>query len=108
MVCLRETEHVLEALSVIYRNDAITRERNLSPEERLLFHQAESGATMEELHVWLVRQVDERRVEPNSALGGAISYLLKRWEKLTLFLRVPGAPLDNNVCQRALKKAQAD
>jgi transposase len=103
-----ECQHVLEALSVIYRNDAITRERNLSPEERLLFHQAESGATMEELHVWLVRQFDERRVEPNSALGGAISYLLKRWEKLTLFLRVPGAPLDNNVCERALKKAQAD
>jgi hypothetical protein len=55
-----------------------------------------------------VRQFDQRRVEPNSALGGAISHLLKRWEKLTLFLRVPGAPLDNNVCQRALKKAQAD
>jgi hypothetical protein len=108
MVCLRETEHVLEALSVIYRNDAIARERNLSPEERLRFHQAESRPTMEELHVWLVRQVDERRVEPNSALGGAISYLLKRREKLTLFLRVPGAPLDNNVCERALKKAQAD
>ena len=100
-----ECRHVLEALSVIYRNDAIARERNLSPAERLLFHQAESGPTMEELHVWLVRQFDERRVEPNSALGGAISYLLKRWEKLTLFLRVAGAPLDNNVCERALKRA---
>jgi hypothetical protein len=29
----------------------------------------------------------------------------KRWGKLTLFLRVPGAPLDNNICERALKKA---
>ena len=90
---------------MVYRNDAIARERNLSPEERLLFHQAESGPTMEELHVWLARQFDERRVEPNSALGGAISYLLKHWEKLTLFLRVAGAPLDNNICERALKKA---
>ena len=87
-----ECQHVLEALSVVYRNDAIAQERNLSPEERLLFHQAESGPTMEELRVWLVRQFDERRVEPNSALGGAISYLLKHWEKLTLFLRVPGRP----------------
>ena len=32
-----------------------------------------------------------RNLEPNSALGGAISYLLKHWEKLTLFLRVPGS-----------------
>jgi transposase len=100
-----ECRHVLEALSVVYRNDAIAAERGLSPEERLRFHRAESGPTMEALHDWLGRQFDERRVEPNSALGGSISYLLKHWEKLTLFLRVAGAPLDNNVCERALKKA---
>jgi len=100
-----ECRHVLEALSVIYRNDAIAKQRNLSPEQRLLFHQAESGRVMEELHAWLVRQFDQRRVEPNSSLGSAISYMLKHWEKLTLFLRVSGAPLDNNVCERALKRA---
>jgi transposase len=100
-----ECRHVLEALAVIYRNDAIAKEQNFSPEKRLLFHQAESGPVMEELRVWLVRQFDQRRVEPNSSLGGAISYLLKHWERLTLFLRVAGAPLDNNVCERALKRA---
>jgi transposase len=97
--------HVLESLSVIYRNDAIARKRNLSPAARLEFHQAESGPTMQELHGWLTRQFDQRLVEPNSSLGKSIRYLLKHWEKLTLFLRVPGAPLDNNVCERALKKA---
>jgi hypothetical protein len=60
---------------------------------------------MEELRAWLSRQFDQRLVEPNSSLGGAIAYLLRHWEKLTLFLRVPGTPLDNNVCERALKKA---
>jgi transposase len=100
-----ECRHVLEALKVIYHNDAVARERSLSPEARLQFHQAESGPTMEELRAWLTRQFDERLVEPNSGLGGAIAYLLKHWEKLTLFLRVLGAPLDNNVCERALKKA---
>jgi hypothetical protein len=101
----QECRHVVEALAAVYRNDALAKERNLSPAERLLFHQEQSGPTMEELHAWLARQFDERRVDPNSALGGAISYLLKHWEKLTLFLRVAGAPLDNNVCERALKKA---
>jgi transposase len=100
-----ECRHVLEAIAVIYRNDALARQQNLSPETRLEFHQAQSGPTMAELHVWLARQFDERLVEPNSALGEAISYLLKHWEKLTLFLRVPGAPLDNNICERILKKA---
>ncbi|HRR85414.1 MAG TPA: transposase [Phycisphaerae bacterium] len=87
------------------RNDAIAREQNLSPEQRLAFHQAESGPIMEQLRAWCIRQFDERLVEPNSALGQAISYLLKHWEKLTLFLRQPGAPLDNNIVERALKRA---
>jgi transposase len=100
-----ECQHVLESLSVVYHNDALAREQDLSPGERLLFHQRESGPIMEALHVWLVGQIDNRLVEPNSALGGAIAYLLRHWEKLTLFLRVPGAPLDNNICERALKRA---
>ena len=96
---------LLESLAVIYRNDAISRERKLSPTARLEFHQAESGPTMAELQAWLTRQFEDRLVEPNSSLGGAIAYMLKHWERLTLFLRVPGAPLDNNICERALKKA---
>jgi transposase len=100
-----ECRHVLESLAVVYRNDAIAREKKLSPAARRHFHQSESGPVMEELHAWLKRQFDERRVEPNSSLGGAISYLLKHWDRLTLFLRVPGAPLDNNICERALKLA---
>jgi transposase len=100
-----ECRYVLERLGEVYRNDAIARERNLSPAERLRFHQTESGPIMEKLQTWLIRQFEERLVEPNSALGEAISYLLKHWEKLTLFLRQPGAPLDNNICERALKKA---
>ncbi len=31
--------------------------------------------------------------------------MLKHWDKLTLFLRKPGAPLDNNLCERILKRA---
>ncbi len=100
-----ECRYVLESLSVIYRNDAIAQERNLSPSARWHFHQSESGPTMEKLYVWLGRQLEDRLVEPNSSLGGAISYLLKHWERLTLFLRVAGAPLHNNICERALKKA---
>jgi transposase len=97
--------HVLEALKTVYHNDALARERHLSPEARLAFHQAESGPILEKLHGWLGRQFDDRRVEPNSSLGGAMAYLRKHWEPLTLFLRVAGAPLDNNICERALKKA---
>ena len=60
---------------------------------------------MEKLRAWSNAQFEERKVEPNSGLGQAISYLLRHWEKLTLFLRVAGAPIDNNLVERALKKA---
>jgi hypothetical protein len=99
-----EVRHVLETLREVYRTDALARERALSPDERLRLHQAESGRLMDGLETWLRQQLDDHLVEPNSGLGTAIAYMLKHWAKLTLFLRVPGAPLDNNVCERALKK----
>jgi transposase len=97
--------HLLESLAVVYRNDAVARERRLSPEARMRLHQEASGPTMQDLHDWLSRQLVGRRTEPNSALGGAIVYMLKHWDQLTLFLRLAGAPLDNNLCERALKRA---
>ncbi len=51
------------------------------------------------------QQLDQKRVEPNSGLGQAFNYMLKHWDPLTLFLRQAGAPLDNNLCERALKMA---
>jgi hypothetical protein len=98
-----ECRHVLESLGMVYRNDAIAKERNLSPQERLLWHQAESGPVLEDLHAWLGRQLDERRVEPNSALGKAMAYPLRHWAKLTLFLRVAGAP-----CRRGPQSGLGD
>jgi len=101
----RECRFVLESLGEVYGYDEAARAQRMSPEQRLHFHQEHSGPAMERLHIWLEAQFDERRVEPNSGLGQAISYLLKYWDRLTLFLRQPGAPLDNNVCERALKKS---
>jgi hypothetical protein len=97
--------HVLEKLGAVYANDALARQRGLSPQQRLRFHQQRSKPVMDELQAWLQAQLAEKRVEPNSGLGTAMTYLLKHWERLTLFLRQAGAPLDNNVCERALKKA---
>ena len=98
-----ESRHVLEALGAVYRHD--DQARGLGPADRLRFHQTHSGPVMTELHAWLTAQLAEKRVEPNSGLGRAITYLLIHREPLTLFLRQPGAPLDNNIVERALKKA---
>jgi len=100
-----ECRVVLETLRQVYWHDAAAREQRLSPAARLAFHQQASGPLMETLDQWLTAQVAERQVEPNSGLGKAIAYVRKHWVQLTRFLHVPGAPLDNNICERALKKA---
>ena len=99
-----QCQFVLETLAEIYHNDELAREQGMSAEQRLAFHQTRSGPVMEGLHAWLTAQFEEKKVEPNSGLGQAISYLLNHWPELTLFLRQPAAPLDNNICERALKK----
>jgi transposase len=100
-----ECRYVLETLGGVYNNDAVSRERELSSEDRLHFHQEHSAPLMKGLHEWMEAQLAEHKTEPNSGLGKAISYLLNHWTKLTLFLRQPGSPIDNNIVERALKKA---
>lgn len=100
-----ECRYVLETLRTVYRCDALAKEQGLNAEERLRLHQARSQPVMEELKAWLHRQIDEKRVEPNSSLGGAIKYMQDHWVELTRFLHQPGAPLDNNICERVLKTA---
>jgi len=98
-----ECQVVLEVIRQVFEHDAQARQEQLSPSERLAYHQRLSGPLMEGLHTWLHQQVAERLVEPNSSLGKAIGYMRTHWETLTRFLSVQGAPLDNNLAERALK-----
>jgi transposase len=103
-----ECRYILEILGKVYHNDAIAREQAMTPDQRLKFHQTESTPLMDEMKRWLDKQVDEKLCEPNSDLGSAVAYMLNHWKPLTLFLCVPGAPLDSRIVERALKKAILD
>jgi transposase len=98
-------QKVLESLREIYRVEAQAKKQNFSDAQRLIFHQEHSQPVLDQLHQWMKEQIEQKQVEPNSGLGQAIHYMLRHWEALTRFLNVPGAPLDNNICERALKMA---
>jgi hypothetical protein len=100
-----ESSVVVDALKLIYEHDDEARDQGLSAEERLVYHQTYSEPVFTTLKSWLEQQTAERLVEPNSSLGKAIAYLLEHWETLTRVVTEPGAPLDNNVAERALKLA---
>ena len=98
-----ECQVVLAVLSQVFDHDEQARKEQLNPQARLAYHQAQSQPLMEALKTWLDTQMADHLVEPNSALGKAIGYMQKHWATLTRFLSVPGAPLDNNLAERALK-----
>jgi len=98
-----ECSVVIEALKQVFDHDEAARIQQMSATERLAYHQDASRPIMDALKRWLDTQFDERLVEPNSSLGKAIAYLRGHWDTLTRFLAVPGAPLDNNLVERALK-----
>ena len=100
-----ECKYLLDTLKDVYINDAKTKREKMSDQERQVFHEVNTKPLMDDIKKWAEALFQEKKVEPNSGLGQALTYMLKHWDKLTLFLRQPGAPLDNNICERALKKA---
>ena len=98
-----ECRVVLDVLKQVFDHDEEARDQQMSPEARWAYHQAVSQPLMEALKSWLDHQLAGRLVEANSSLGKAIAYMQDHWDTLTRFLQIEGAPLDNNVVERALK-----
>ena len=96
-----ECVEVMKYISDIYDIDEKTVE--MSAQERLEYHQQHSQPIVDALFSYMEHLKEARLVEPNGELCGAINYMLKRKDKITRFLEVAGAPLDNNILERALK-----
>ena len=94
---------ITKKLSQVFQYDLET--RGMNDLERLAYHQQHSKPIMDELQQYMAALIDEHRVEPNSELGKSIQYMQNHWEKLTRFLTVAGAPIDNNIVESALKIA---
>jgi hypothetical protein len=97
-----QCKRLLDDLAKVYHCDAQT--SAMSPAQRLAYHQQHSAPIMDELQQWCEQLLEQKIVEPNSALGKAITYMLKHWPALTQFLTTAGAPLDNNFLERMLRR----
>jgi len=98
-----ESAVVVNALKDVFEHEEYARVKQLTGQARLAYHQRKSGPLRKKLKRWLERQTAQQLVEPNSSLGKAIAYMVDHGETLTRFLHHPGAPLENNVAERALK-----
>lgn len=94
---------MIAALKDVFDHEEQAQQAQLSDAECLAHPQPYSAPILKPLKTWMEQQVQDREVEPNSSLGKAFTYLLSPWQTLTQFVRVPGAPLENNTAERALK-----
>ena len=101
----KEADNVLNLIHEVYKIEREAKDKNLSQEERLKLHQGHSAPQMNKLKQWCEESFESKKVEPNSSLGKAIKYTLKHWEGLTAFLRIPGAPLDNNILEQEIRQS---
>jgi len=97
----QECVYFISRLGLVYHNDDLS--STMSPQKRLAFHKKESLPVMQELKTWCETSLAEKRVEPNSAMGGAMKYFIRHFEELTQFTKVEGMPISNSAVERLLK-----
>lgn len=98
----QEVVKIIGEFSLVFANEHAAPQ---DADERLKWHQEKSSSVMERLNKYCNSLINEKKVEPNSSLGKAIAYLNRHWDAFTLFLRIPGVPLSNNVAERLIKRA---
>lgn len=97
--------YVISRIALVYRNEKHVRLKKMDDTQRLEYHQANSKQPMDEIREFALSRLKSKDVEKNSPLGQAFNYMLDRWDRLTMFLTTPGAPLDNNPAERLVKTA---
>jgi hypothetical protein len=99
----QQCQLVIECIADVYRHEAHCKQQKYTPAQRLTYHQRYSAPVMQALNCYLTNLWLHGGIEHNGALGDAIQYMLKRWQALTRFLQIEGCPLDNTLCEQAIK-----
>ena len=100
-------EEVLRLIAEVYAIEAdlpgwyalTAEERQAALAQRLAVRQQRSAPVVERIRQWALAQ----RAAPGSAFRKALEYMLKLWDGLTVFLRNPVVPIDNNHVERQMR-----
>lgn len=98
-----EIDWLLETYAGIWKAEDIVKEKNLDPNQRLTHHQQHSLPAMQAIRDWAENKLAEEDFEEHSALGKAIQYFLRHYDRLILFCVEQNALIDNNRMEEKLK-----
>ena len=91
----------VKLIAELYKIERQAKEEDLSFEEIWQLRQKESKPILEELKKFLLDHQDA--VPPKGLLGKAISYTLKNWGHLIVYLERGDLEIDNNATERCMK-----
>jgi transposase len=89
----------IAAMSELYAIEA--KAKDLSAEQRRQRRQEQSRPVLAKIEGLLVQHL--HTVTPGSLLGKALHYLSSQWPKLTRFVENGDWPIDNNLCENAIR-----
>lgn len=90
------------ALSHIGKLYGIERQlKDASPDTRLQVRQQDSRLILDQLRTWLDKTL--HRALPKGALGKALGYLDRNWDKLTVYIEDGRLSIDNNTAENAIR-----
>ena len=75
--------------------------KDASPDRRRQVRQEDSRAVLEQLRAWLDKTLHQ--VLPKGALGKALGYLDRNWDKLTVYVDDGRLSIDNNTAENAIR-----
>lgn len=95
--------HVLTRMQKLYATERRAKEEDLTHEQRYELRQQEAVPVLKELEQWMKEQYGGKRALPESNIGKAIAYSLRRWEKLCLYTTDGKLQIDNNLVENAIR-----
>ena len=97
----QRAEYVLTEMQKLYAVEQMGRDKSLSMEELHTLRQEQAIPILENIKVWMMNTYPE--VLPESTIGKAIGYSLKRWDKLSLYTTDARLEIDNNLVENAIR-----
>ncbi len=94
-------EYVLTEMQKLYAVEQVGRDKSLSQEQIDALRQEQAIPVLENLKVWMTQTYPQ--VAPESTIGKAIFYSLKRWDKLSLYTTDARLQIDNNLVENAIR-----
>lgn len=94
-------DYVLSEIQKLYAIERHIIDRKIIGEEKRLYRKENSIPLLDELGKWIQKKYME--VLPKSAIGKALGYSIKRWDKLSLYATTSFLNIDNNPVENSIR-----